>query len=295
MFATIGRSWGFAKISYGIVWDFKKLIIFPVLSTLAAALVMASFIAPLWTTGKLEAWMAFADPDSGAVATTADQVAMYGTLFLFYFCSYFVMVFFNSALTACALKVVNGETPTIGYGMSLAGKRLPQILGWAFVSAVIGVLLRVIENANEKVGRFVAAILGSAWTALTYFVVPVLVVEGVGPILAIKRSVGTLKDTWGEALVGNFSMGFLAFLIVLPIIIVCSLLGAAAFTAGNMTMVALVVAAGVLAIVVATAVTSAADVVFKAILYNHATGQSVPANIDPALLADAFRTKTKTS
>ncbi len=42
MFATIGRSWQFAKISYGIVWDFKKLIVFPLLSTLAAAAVIAS-------------------------------------------------------------------------------------------------------------------------------------------------------------------------------------------------------------------------------------------------------------
>ncbi|MHC4804421.1 MAG: hypothetical protein ACYTFF_20295 [Planctomycetota bacterium] len=41
MFATIGRSWQFAKISYGIVWDFKKLIVFPLLSTLAAILVIA--------------------------------------------------------------------------------------------------------------------------------------------------------------------------------------------------------------------------------------------------------------
>ena len=142
MFATIGRSWQFAKISYGIVWDFKKLIVFPLLSTVAAVLVIASFAAPLWGTGTLESWMATADPESGVTATTADQVAMYGTLFLFYFCNYFVIVFFNSALTACALKVVNGEVPTIGYGLSTAGKRLPQIVGWAFVSALIGVKWR---------------------------------------------------------------------------------------------------------------------------------------------------------
>ncbi|MHC4903966.1 MAG: hypothetical protein ACYTGD_20225 [Planctomycetota bacterium] len=54
MFATIGRSWQFAKISYGIVWDFKKLIVFPLLSTLAAILVIASFAAPLWATGRRE-------------------------------------------------------------------------------------------------------------------------------------------------------------------------------------------------------------------------------------------------
>jgi len=85
---------------------------------------IASFVAPLWASGTLETWLAFADDQNVAVASTSDKVTMYVTLFLFYFCTYFVMVFFNAALTACAMKVVEGETPTIGYGLSMAGKRL---------------------------------------------------------------------------------------------------------------------------------------------------------------------------
>jgi hypothetical protein len=291
MFATIGRSWQFAKISYGIVWDFKKLIVFPVLSTLAAALVIASFAAPLWATGTIQGWVAAADPEAGTTVTTADQVAMYTTLFLFYLCNYFVIVFFNSALTACALKVVNGEVPTIGYGFSMAGKRLPQIAAWAFVSAVIGVLLKIVENANEKAGAIVAAILGTAWTVLTFFAVPVLVMEGVGPITAIKRSVSTIKSTWGEALVGNFSMGFLAFLVMLPVILVLGALVAGAVASGNTPAIVLVGAVGALVIVIAVAATSTADVVFKALLYNHATGRSVPEGIDQSVFQEVFRPK----
>ena len=43
----------------------------------------------------------------------------------------------------------------------------------------------------------------------------VLVVEGVGPVEAIKRSASLLRKTWGEQIVGNFSIGLvigLAFL-----------------------------------------------------------------------------------
>jgi hypothetical protein len=265
--------------------------VFPLLSTLAAVAVIASFVAPLWATGTLESWMAAADPETGAVSTS-DQVAMYATLFLFYFCNYFVIVFFNSALTACALKVVNGEVPTIGYGLSTAGKRLPQIIGWAFVSALIGVLLRIIENVHEKAGVIVAAILGTAWTALTYFAVPVLVMEGVGPITAIKRSLSTLKSTWGEALVGNFSMGFLAFLVLLPVLLVIGVLVAGAFASGNTPMIVLAIAVGALVVMIAAAATSTADSVFKALLYNYATGKSVPDGIDQNLFQDAFRSKS---
>ena len=289
MFATIGRSWQFAKISYGIVWDFKQLIIFPLLSTLAAAAVIVSFVAPLWATGMLQTWLEAADGQSGS---TAGQIAMYVILFVFYFCNYFVIVFFNCALTACALKVVNGEAPTIGYGFSMATQRLPQILGWAFVSALIGGLLRVIENSHERAGAFISAILGTAWTALTYFAVPILVMEGVGPINAIKRSLATLKSTWGEALVGNFSMGVLAFLVLLPVILVLGVLGFAAYASGNAPMIILVCAVGVLAVVIASAAISTADVVFKALLYNYATGRAIPENVDASLFHEAFRQRS---
>ena len=269
MFGTLRRSWQFAKISYGILWDFKYLTVFPVFSTIAAVAVTASFLLPLWGIGVLDEWLTVMDDETAG----GHNVAMYLAAFLFYFCNYFVIIFFNSALTACAMKVVSGEAPTVGYGLSMARKRLPQIFAWALVSAVVGVVLKAIENAHEKAGRFVAAILGSAWTALAYFVVPVIVIDGVGPVEAFKRSAGTLKSTWGEALTGGFSLGLLGLLILLPGIVLLG--GLFFFVAGQSTALAVLV--GVLAvglIVLGASINSAADVIFKAILFNYATGQS---------------------
>ena len=45
-FGQIKRSWTFAKISYGIIWDFKQLLIFPVCSGIAAFLILLSFATP---------------------------------------------------------------------------------------------------------------------------------------------------------------------------------------------------------------------------------------------------------
>ena len=53
-------------------------------------------------------------------------------------------------------------------------------------------------------GRIVASLFGLAWNIVTYLVVPILVVEGIGPIEAVKRSGALLKKTWGEQIVGNF-------------------------------------------------------------------------------------------
>ncbi len=285
MFETLARSWEYAKISYGVIWENKQLVIFPIISSVAAILVMASFIVPLWSSGMIER-MTSDDP-----ANQLSNGVIYTILFAFYFCNYFVIVFFNAALTACAMRVINGEQPTVGDGLAVAMSRLPQIIGWAFVSAIVGVILQIIENANEKVGRFISSILGSAWTALTYFVVPVIVVDGVGPIEAFKSSVGTLKSQWGTALVGGFSLGFLGLLVIIPIVLVSAgLIWLATQSMGSTGVIAAVVV-GLVLFAIGMAVNSAAGVVFKALLFPFATNRTLPQGIDASHLGEAFVSK----
>ena len=287
-FGRMSRSWEFAKISYGIIWDFKSLLIFPLLSLTATIIVMASFLLPLWGTGDLAEWMKFLDDEGG---TNQVPPVAYVLTFAFYFACYFVIVFFNTALTAAALKVCDGETPTVKYGLSVATRRLPQILGWALVSAVVGVLLKVIENANERVGQIVSAILGTAWTVLTFFVVPVLCTEGVGPVKAVTESVKTLKSTWGEAALGNFSLGILSFLVMIPVYLVLGLLFMVTLSMNSMAVSLSIIVLAVVITIVLALMSSAADVVFKALLYNYATGRNVPADLDDAVFERAFAAK----
>src|SRR5262245_58261002 len=197
MFDRISNGFSLAHCSWRILMQDKKLIVFPILSGIACLVVLASFVTPFFFHQE---WLK-------PIFNEEDGVKMpwwgYVVLFAFYFCNYFVVVFFNSALISCAIIRFNGGEPTLGDGLRMATARLPQILAWAAVSATVGVLLKVIENANDRVGEIVSAILGTAWSVITFFVVPVLVVEKVGPIEAIRRSVSILRKTWGEALVGN--------------------------------------------------------------------------------------------
>jgi hypothetical protein len=279
MFDRIARSWEYTKISYGIIWDFKSLLVFPIISGFALLLVMASFLMPLLGMGVLSQWQA-----AGRQGVAQDPVFWIVT-FLFYFCNYFVIVFFNSALISCAMSVMRGEVPTVAGGLSMAAKRLPQILAWSLVSAAVGVVLKVIER-QEKIGAIVSAILGTGWAILTYFAVPVLVMEGVGPVEAIKRSFATMKATWGESLMGHFSMGFLNVLLFLPILAVIILLGI--LCAQSPTGLIAVGVLAALLIGIYAAVTSAADTIFRALLYSYASGRVMPANIDPDVFAHAF-------
>jgi hypothetical protein len=209
--------------------------------------------------------------------------------FAYYFCNYFVIVFCNAALISCALIRFNGGEPTVGDGISAAVSRLPQILAWAFVSATVGVILKLIENANEKVGAFISAILGTAWAVMTYFVVPVLVVEKVGPVDAVKRSMSILKKTWGEALVGHVGIGFFMFLLSLP--------GIAIFIIGAMLAVAQPVLGvpfvllGLVYFLLLGAISSAMHGIYLGALYQYATHGSVPGGFDSNVLERAFSRK----
>src|SRR5947209_5448722 len=187
MFDRMSNSFALAKSSWHVLLTNKKLLIFPFLSGLCCLLVMASFIVPVVIAANNGAF--------NNVQNNGGQppIWVYPVSFAFYFCNYFVIIFFNAALVSCALMRFNGEEATLGDGLRAAGSRLPQILAWALVSATVGLILKLIESANERVGQFVSAILGTAWTVITYFVVPVLVVEQVGPFAAIGRSLSILR------------------------------------------------------------------------------------------------------
>jgi len=273
-------------MSYSMLKAHRYLMLFPVASTTALILVLASFAFPIWHTGLAETWLQ--SPESGM--TQSEEITTYVLTFLFYFCNYFVIVFFNCALVACVMQIMEEGESSINFGLSFAMKRLHSIVGWALISAVVGMLLKALER-QKKLGAILAGLLGSAWTALTYFVVPVLVTDGVGPLEAFKRSTRTMKQTWGTALMGNFSMGTMAFLIMLPVFLVAGGLIALAVRSGSDFMLVVAIVFSALALALALAATSTADGIFKAYLYTYATGKALPENVDTARFDEAFRPK----
>src|SRR5262245_15559578 len=174
MFDRISASFSLARSAWVMLLEEKKLIVFPLLSGASCILVLLTFLAPFVVSEDLRNMFAHNNNNDGGALRSP---ILWGLLFLFYFVNYFVVVFFNSALMACALKKFAGEEITLGDGLSAAVARLPQILAWAAVAATVGVLLKMLESAHERVGAIVAAVLGTAWSVVTFFVVPVLVVE----------------------------------------------------------------------------------------------------------------------
>jgi hypothetical protein len=282
MFARISRGIELARQSWNVLREEKTLLVFPFLSAVACGLVMASFALPLWFSGYAQGLF-----DDGRLKQ--DPVA-YAILFAFYFVTYFIVVFFNSALIRCAMIRFQGGDATLADGIGAAMNRLPQIAAWAFVSATVGLILKAIESRSEALGRFVTGLLGAGWAIATFFVVPVLVVEGVGPIQAVKRSCSILKRAWGESLVAQFGIGFCVFLATL-LAIVPGVIGVAL---GTPLTAGIGIGISVLLVLIISLISAALHTIILAALYMYAAEGKVPSQFDEQLLASAYSPKAAT-
>lgn len=264
MFRRLRYTWRLMGASLEVLRQDKKLLVFPLLSGIACLLVVGSFLAPMAYAGMLQ--------PPGEEATAAMRVGYYGILFAFYLCNYFVIIFFNTALVGSALMRLQGSDAGVGDGLRMAASRLVPILGWAFLSATVSVVLRSIENRSQAVGKLISSLLGAAWALTTFLAVPVLVVEQKGPLSTLRRSAALLKKTWGEQLMGKFSFGIIFFLLMLP--------GLAPVPAGIMlgstAAIAISIALAVLYILTLALVQAALHSIFRAALYLYAVNGEEP-------------------
>jgi hypothetical protein len=265
----IRGAWLLAKQSWRVLMLDKELLVFPLLSGIACLLVLASFVGGVFATGNFDSEKAQGD------------AVLWGMSFLYYFVNFFVIVYFNSALVACAMIRFQGGNPTVADGLRAAKARLPQILAWALLAASVGVVLRAIQERVPLAGRIIIALVGAAWTIATYFIVPVLVVEKLGPFDAFKRSATLMKQTWGETLVSHAGIGaatgLISFLGVLLIGIASVALAVAASSIGVAIAGAVLIVAF---LVLAALVSSALSTIVLSALYLYAAEKKVPQAFD---------------
>jgi hypothetical protein len=290
MFERIGRGWAMAKASWAVIRLHPKLLLLPVFSGIAFIALIAMIGASVFAGSKSD----YVRHLTETLGHNAPVV--YAAYFAFYFACMFIIIFFNSALVFCALQSFAGKEPSLRAGIATAAGRLPQILAWTFVAATVGLILNVLQNfLKDKLG-FLGALLGGigevAWSVVTYFVVPVLVVDGVGPIEAVKRSSGILRRTWGEAAGGEGGLGAISLLLMLPIVLVIGLVGTVGRGLDADAATAVVIAAIVIPYALAlTVVFTALGTIFRTGAYIYATTGKAPSSMDPALLQASFRKK----
>jgi hypothetical protein len=186
------------------------------------------------------------------------------------------VIFFNSALVHAATEKLEGRQISIGDSISFAFSRIINIILWTVIAATVGMVLGVLRSLTRDggigglIGGFLVSLMGMAWSFATFFVVPVMVFENVGPLSAIKRSTGIVKKHWSEQILGGFAIGVYFILVYL--------VGVALIVGGMIVMPALftvLVPLGLMVMFLGFIAQGAVQGVFLAELYRYSmTGRS---------------------
>ena len=95
-------------------------------------------------------------------------------------------------------------------------RRLGAIFLWSLLTGTVGLVLNTIQQRAGLLGGIVVRAIGMAWQIVTWLAVPVIVVEGTGPVTSLKRSAHLFRQTWGENLIGQVGFGLVGFVFMAP-------------------------------------------------------------------------------
>jgi hypothetical protein len=289
IFDTFNRSVDITKKSFHIMMADKEIVLFPILATIFSVIFFAVMAVPFLLTSFM-------------TTMGLDQfgdLPYYVVVFIFYLGVSFIATFFNVAVVYCAKKRFDGGDPTFSEGLNEAFKRIHLIFMWAMVSATVGLILRLLENAASRsknyvarfIGSIIVSILGAAWSIASLFVVPAIVFNNLGPFAAVKLSIDSVKKTWGESLVREFGLGMVQFLFIMLGVLIFLV---PAFLLLVTEMVTLALIAGglfVIYIAIVFLLFSTADTIYNTALFMYASTGKIPSVYPQAAIQDAFKKK----
>lgn len=273
------QGWELTKKSWGVLRSNRELFRFPIYGALSILAVVILAVAP-------GAYLIEEGPEAGGVALIAIGIYL----------SSFIGIYFGVALAATADLIFHGKEATVADGLAVARSRLGAIAGWAFVSAVVGVIISLIQQSGSIGEAIIGSLIGAAWSLITFLAVPVIALEGTGPWATLKRSATLFKERWAGQITGNVAIG--------GIIVLAGILPAALMIVGGgylwidsagdagRTAGAALVIVGVGLAAVSMLVLQALRGVFGVALYRFASTGEVTTGFSAEEMNSAVRTKT---
>ncbi|AKC39632.1 Uncharacterised protein [Mycolicibacterium phlei] len=268
--STLSTSWQIFKTSAKVLSSRKELVFFPILSGLTALLVLIGMV----TLGVLL-----------LPATTGDSVPplFYPVFAVGYFVLMYVATFWQAALISQANIALEGGDPSVAGGISAAAQRGGRLLPWVLITGVVSWIISAIEERVPFVGR----LLDVAWRVVSFQVLPTIVLQNLGAIDAVKKTKETLKNAWGQNVVGVVGLNFFTAMLTLP--------GAGLIylgVAANVTAVTGVLAAlGALWILAGSIIGAALTGIFQTALYRFTVDGHVPGPFAGVDLRQALKTR----
>lgn len=284
LFETFSRSWKITELSFDIIKKDKELLLFPLLAGIFSIIFIVAMLFP----SIIISFMGGSGPESYGI-----------TEYLIFFITYlglaFIATFFNVCVVYTTKIRFEGGNATFWESINFARSRITLIFMWSVIVATVGVILRLIDNIAEKAGEpgrlvlnILTSILGMMWSIITIFVVPAMVYHNLRPMDAIKKSIGTLKKTWGESLIRHFGLGSIQFIFFFIGIIGTIILFYVLAGLGPIGII-IAIAIAVLYFLGLILVFNVANTIFNTALYVYADTGKIPEGYSQEIMQNAFK------
>jgi len=253
----------------------KELILFPIFAAISVTLLFLIIISSIGSLSDIEGTLGNLDPEQGGSPLP---------IVFLVFGANFLIVLFNSALISAALERLRGGDPNVKSGLSHALKHIHHIFFWSIIVTAVAILIAAIKGSRRDgiMRNILGSILQAGWAMMTFFVVPIIVSENIGPIAAIKRSTSLFKQTWGDQVIANFGFGIFQMLAILASVFLGWFFGLFSQTLG--------LAIGLLSAATSVAFIYTLEGIYKAALYEFALGEK-PLEFQQDDLRTAYRAR----
>ena len=248
------KSWGLLKENKYFLW-------FPIMGLLLS-------ILPLVILG------------GGALALAALEMNVWAIVvgFIGLILINFAFTISGAAMVAAVDEELSGRDSTLGYGFGKAFRRLGPLLVWSVIRAVVSALLGLLRGngggAAAVAGNVLAAIGAAAWSIVTFFVTPYIMLKGLSAVPAVKASVHMVREKWGTQVTGGVRIGLRLLVITLPAIAL--IVGGFYLLTGSGASVSLglvLLAVGFVLIMISALLSSALQAIFSVALFHFTTGE----------------------
>tara|TARA_B100001113_G_scaffold351410_1_gene350413 strand:- start:1088 stop:1972 length:885 start_codon:yes stop_codon:yes gene_type:complete len=232
-FAAIGRGWKLSKLSFSVIRADPELLVYVLLMGLMSIATLSAMNAPFIL--QMD-WAVMLEVDAAtneevvAGLTTAGM----GWYFGFYMLLSIIVVFWNSAIVANSHMRLSGGDPTFIYGVSKAFSRIHLIIVWGMISGTVGLLLKLIRNTNSReiknpaiqmLVMIITFIFEVAWWIMTFFMIPLMVVEGRSIRESMKEGKEMMQRTFGTNIASGLGIQFIGFCFMLLSVLLGVLVG----------------------------------------------------------------------
>ncbi len=298
----LSRSWLLFTTSFQVIRQNRKLLLFPIVTTICSAIMLLFFVAPalLYPTGHSLAepahWQSLAhqlglDFEHRGTAVQPNAI-FYLYLAVIYLTSMFIATFCNTAFYHEILQALAGQPVSIRSGLAFAWSRVGAILMWSLLAGAVGLLIKQLEERFGWVGRLVMRFVGVVWSVASVFAIPVLVREGGNnPITMLRQSASVLRKTWGESLAGYAGLTVGSWVVLAVSLFYIAGAVALAVWLQSPLVAGITLGAWLLAMLALSYVVGVASHVYRCALYVYAAEGTVPAPYNAEMMDAAWKIK----